>query len=211
MSEQNTDTLIERLTGELTSVQPLQPFVRFLTGVTIVTLYLVLASIVLGIRPDLVNKFKDPFFLFETALATLMMLTSVVCAAWLCIPDMRGRKWLISLPFTLGGIFLLWTGLRSFTEGVNMPLLHWDHCFEDGMFLGAVPAAWLVFTSRRGATTHPYLMAVMNAMAVGAGGYVALRFTCVMDTVGHAFIFHLVPFIVFGLITGLAGRRIFNW
>ena len=138
-------------------------------------------------------------------------LSAALCAAFLCVPDMRGQKWLISVPFTFLAVFLLWIGLRSWVEGVDMPAIHMGHCMSDGFWMAGIPAAIMVFLSTRGATTRPYLSALMVTLAITAFGYIGLRATCMMDTVGHATIYHLIPFTVFGAVLGLIARRLYKW
>ncbi len=212
MSDQSTETLIDNLTEELSPMRRLvHPSLRALPWVALAMAYVAGVVNYLGLRPDLFAQFENSTFLFETGLMFFITLTAVLASAFLCVPDMRGRKWLVSVPSTLFLAFLLWTITRSFTEGIHMPAIHWDHCFQDRALMGFVPAVAIMFLGTRGATTRPRMMALMNILAVGALGYIGLRFTCSLDTVGHAALYHLFPFIVFGSALGFAARRIYRW
>ncbi len=208
----NTETLIDDLTEGLQPRKRLaHPFVRVLPWVFLALAYMTGVVNYLGIRPDLASKFKDGAFLFEIGAMSAVSFSAVLASAWLCVPDMRGVKWLVAVPLTLLGAFLFWCGVRAYTDGFIMPELHWDHCFNDAALMGFVPAAAVIFMSTKGATTRPFLMGVMNALSVGALGYVGLRFTCIMDTVGHAGVYHLLPFIAFGVLLGAGARFVFRW
>lgn len=187
------------------------PFIRILPWLVFALVYTYAAVQYIGVRPDIAVKLADPLFLFETAIGLAMSMSAAMTAAWLCVPDMRGQVWMVAFPALLGGVFLVWETIRSVTEGLALQAPHWDHCFEDALLFGTVPAAVLIFTTVRGATTRPFLMALMNVIAVAALAYVGLRFTCMLDTVGHSLIYHVFPFVVFGSVLGLAARRVFRW
>ncbi len=212
MSEKNTDNLIDELTQELEPVKcmvhPLRRVVPWLVGVV---MYVVAIVHYIGLRPDFYKKFEDLSFLFENAMMALVAVSAALSASWMCVPDMRGQKWLISAPFSFLFVFLTWVGLRGLVEGVNLPSMHIDHCMADGFWMAVIPAALLVFITTRGATTRPILTALMTALSVSAFGYIGLRFTCMMDTIGHATIYHLVPFVLFGAVLGLLARRVYRW
>jgi len=208
----NAETLIDNLCNGLRPCKRLpHPFLRALSGAILALAYVAGVVNYLGIRPDLAQKFQDTAFLFEIGTMGAVSLSAVLAASWLCVPDMRGVKWLVAVPLTLFGVFLFWCGIRAHVDGFAMPAMHWDHCFNDGLLMGFVPAAAVIFMSRRGATTRPFLMALVAVLSVGALGYVGLRFTCMMDTVGHAGVYHLLPFTVFGVLTGAGARVLFKW
>ena len=207
-----TETLIDDLAESLQPCKsPAHPLVRVLPWVFLALAYMTGVVNYLGIRPDLVHKFKDSTFLFEIGAMAAVSFSAAMASAWLCVPDMRGAKWLVAVPLTLLGTFVFWCGVRAHVDGFALPAMHWDHCFNDAMLMGLVPAAAVIFMSRGGATTRPLLMGMMNALSVGALGYVGLRFTCMLDTLGHAGLYHLLPFIVFGALLGGAARFVFRW
>lgn len=212
MSNKSVDEMIDSLTDELQPLKPLaHPLLRvlpFLIGGVFYTWFIVGY---IGLRGDFAAKLVELNFLFENAIMMLLGLSSALCASWLCVPDMRGQRWMIPLPFTFGFIFLLWTVLRAYAEGMEWPSMHFDHCMESGLWIAAVPAALMAFLTARGASTQPLLSAAMTVMAVTAFAYIGLRFTCMMDTVGHATVYHLIPFVLLGTLIGVLARRLFKW
>ncbi|MCF8496703.1 MAG: DUF1109 domain-containing protein [Alphaproteobacteria bacterium] len=213
MSQNNIDNLVDSLAEDLAPVCRLaHPLLRIAPWIAAAVLYTAGAIAFLGLRPDLSLKMSDPAFLFEVSLMAMMAFSAALASAWMCVPDRRGQGWVVPVPVTLLGVFFLWSFVRSYAEGVLLPPLHRDHCFISGLLMGAVPAAALVFLLRRGAaTTCPSLMALMNILAVGGLGYIGLRLTCRMDTVGHACFYQLVSFLVGGAVLGILARRIYRW
>ena len=163
-----------------------------------------------GLRMDWQERLTDIFFMTDMALAAAIWISALCAVAWLCIPDMRGQGWIKILPVGLTSVLILVEIGRGGMEGMNFSFSH-GTCFEGGLLMGMVPLALVAFMSRGGNTTSPYWMAGMNALAVGAAGYIGLRLLCPMDDVGHGFIMHFLPFILIGAAVALLARKLFRW
>ena len=213
MNNQSVEACIDNLAEDLRPVRRFRhPFLRALPWIFVAFLYVTAVVQYLGVRPDLMStRISDPAFLFEAGMMLAISLSAALAALWLCVPDMRGRAWLPVVPLTLLSGFVFWCVVRAQTEGFAMPEIHWDHCFQDAALMGFLPAVVLVFMTAKGATTRPLTMAFMTVLAVGALGYVGLRFTCMLDTVAHAGLYHIFPFAVFGGVLGFAARRLYRW
>lgn len=212
MKKDNTDDLISQLTENFSPVKTLaHPFIRILPWLIAMPLYIAAIVAWIGIRPDAALKLHDPVFLFEITLTIAMAITAALSSAWLAVPDMRGKNWLSVIPLTLLTVFVSWESMRAATEGVQMHPFFWGHCLADGVAFGFIPAAAIIFLGKGGMTTHPRMMALMNVLAVSGFGYAALRFTCGADTVWHAGIYHILPFIIFGIAAGALARRLYRW
>lgn len=208
----DVDKLIENLAADHKPVKKMaHPLLRVLPWFFVAATYIGAVVFYLGIRPDVADKLQDVYFLMDIGLMFFIALSSALCSAWLCVPDMRGHKWMIGVPFTMVFVFGLWTTVLAMTKGMGMPNLAWDHCYEDGMFMAVIPATLLIFLTQQGATTRPYLTAFMNILSISALGYIGLRFTCIMDSIEHAFLMHILPFVIFGTILGFFARRVYNW
>lgn len=142
----------------------------------------------------------------------MLAISAVLASSWLCVPDMRGQKWLLSVPVTLLSVFSFWyvlllaqgTGTYEFRPGFGA-------CTGDGILFGSLPVLALIFLTRKGATTRPYWMGFMNTLSVGALGLTMLRFTCGGDAPLHIAFYHFLPFIVLGILLGMLARRIYDW
>lgn len=210
--EKDIDELIGKLSEELEPVKPLpHPLIQAIPYILISFAYMAVVVFYVGVRPDVAAKLGDSAFMIEIFLMGFLAITSTITAIYLTIPDMRGDKWLLAVPFTLLGAFFAWVTIRSFTEGVHMPKIHLDHCMGEGGYMTIIPLAVLFFLTKRGATTRPYLSFLMTIFAIAGLGYVGLRFTCMMDTIGHATVSHMIPYIVIGSLLGIAAKKIYKW
>ncbi|MCB9984005.1 MAG: DUF1109 domain-containing protein [Rhodospirillales bacterium] len=208
----NIESLIEGLADELKPQKPLpHPLLRVLPFLVIAIIYVSGLVYIVGVRSDIGEKFSDPAYMIEIFLMAFTALSSGIAASYLSVPDMRGAKWVIAPPLTALAIFCVWSIIRASAEGMHMPHIHFDHCMGEGVFISVAPLALLITLIRKGASTHPYLGALMNAMAAAGLGYVGLRFTCSMDTVGHATVSHLIPYVIIGMILALSARKVFKW
>lgn len=212
MTKQDMDKLIGDLCAGLKPVRPLpHPLLRVLLYVVLTGGYVGAMVYMYGLRMDWADKLHDLHFVFETGLALSIWLSAVLSAVWLCVPDMRGQGWLKIVPVTLAAVMVGWSLLRAGFEGVSLFPIHWVHCFKDGCIMGVVPFLLIILMARRGATCKPYWMAAMNVLAVTTAGWIGLRLTCPMNDMGHGFIYHLIPYMAFGLVVALAARRLFRW
>jgi hypothetical protein len=205
-------TLIETLSAELSPVMPLaRPLRRAGLWIACALAYLALFVAFSGLRHDIGTAISSGCFLCEMALAVVIGLSAVLASAWLCVPDGTQNRAVVIAPLAGLAVFSVWVAGRSFTEPLVMPHLHWEHCFNTGLAMGFIPALALILLSRRGATTAPGLMALMNSLAVAALGFIGLRLNCAEDSVGHAILLHLLPFMAAGIIVGFVARRLYRW
>ncbi len=208
-----SDALIDQLSEDLQVIKPLpHPAKRFLLWAVAAAFYIVGCILLIGVRPDFeATLFSNHVYIFEIALMLMIALSAGMGGFLLCIPDMRGQRWLRFLAPALLVVYIIWSIIRAQLEGLHLQPIHWDHCFADGLLVGTAPMVLLMFFTMRGATTQPITQALFNAMAIAALGYVALRITCPLDTVGHSCLYHLAPFILFGLVISLLAKKIFRW
>ncbi len=210
--EHNIDQLIDTLADDL---KPrghlLHPFLRVSPWLVIALCYLVGVVHFLGLRMDWHEKLAETTFVFELALTGLIAAFAGYSAGWLAVPDMREQRWLLSVPTTLFGVFLLLKLSEIFVAGFHIPALTWHFCFSDALLMGIVPVALLLMLVRRGATTRPYWLAFMSVLSVSALGWGALRLTCSADNSGHTLFFHFMPFILMAALFGSLARRLYRW
>lgn len=209
----STDKLINSLCDNLEPVKPMKhPLLRAYPWLAFATLYAITASLMIGVRPDLSSKLSDSTFLFEIGIATSLGISAFLASFWAEIPDQRGQKWILTIPFTITFIFILWTLCRMAGEDTHMiEAFSWHECFTKGVLLGTVPIAALTALQRHSATTCAVTSALLNILGAGAVGFIALRFTCIDDSVEHTVLHHIAPFITSGFFLGLIVRRFYKW
>lgn len=212
MSADKTDTLIDGLVEELDKVPCLShPITALLPWVFFTLCYLSVVVLYLGVRHDFSEVIQDRVFLFENALVLFIAISAAISSAWLRVPDMRGHKWLIALPFSFFSVFVLWITLQIAEVGVTSLHFHWHDCFQEALLMGVLPAAAIIVSCRKGCTTHPYIMTFMNVLSASAMGYIGLRITCASNAIEHLAPHHIGPFILLGIIGGLLARPLFKW
>lgn len=206
------DAVIDALADDLQPVRPFyHPVMRMLPRFLLIAVYIIVIILAMGVRSDFIEKLGSAVFLFEILLMGCVGLSALAASAWLSVPDIRGQRWVVALPFAFLFAFGLWDVARIFEEGMPLNAIHWSHCWEIGLLVAAVPAALVVFLARGGATTHPVLMSVMNVIGFAGLPYVALRVTCNIDTVEHSTFIHMLPFVIIGVVGGLSSRYIYRW
>ncbi|MCB1593016.1 MAG: DUF1109 family protein [Alphaproteobacteria bacterium] len=211
-TEKNTDALIESLCSDLKPCCKLRhPFWRGVPWIILAFVYVVGTVYLQGFRPDIATQTGVPEFIFELGLVCAMAITAAFCAVWLCVPDMRGQTWIVSIPFTLLFAFSLLIGARMALGGFVLPQIQWCFCYQSSILYGIIPALTIFIVSLKGRTTHPNLLAFMVSLAVGGVGYFGLRLVCKSEDIGHIMVIHTLPYILFGLIAALLARRIYRW
>lgn len=206
------DALIDGLSDEIKAVKVMaHPFKRAIPWIIISLLYLSVSIGLIGFRPDIGIKIGDANFVFEIILVLAMSIKAGLCAIWLCVPDMRGQKWMLAVPVSLFLSFIVWTGLRVLLEPMEILHMHWHTCYTAFIVFGAIPALMIFILSMAGRTTHPYILSGMNTLAVGGLGYIGLRLVCMSEDIGHALAYHILPFAVLGLVSSIIGRKIYHW
>jgi hypothetical protein len=204
--------LIDSLCVELCEVKIMpHPLKRVIPWIIIACAYVLASVYFMGLRSDIASQMIRPIYVFELFLISAVAISAAFCAIWLCVPDMRGQRWMLAVPTSLFASFLIWTGLRAGLEHFNVPHVQWHICYLEAIIFGALPAVAIFVLSMRGKTTHPYLLSLMNTLAVGGFGYLGLRLTCASEDIAHICIFHIAPYALFGLFASLFGRRIYRW
>ncbi len=207
-----TNSIIDDLASDLEPVKALRhPFKRALPWLIFTIFYVLFGIFMLGARGDFVSKLSDSTYIFEMSLVLVMSISATMCSLWMCVPDMRGQKWLLATSLTLIFVTLAWIVTQAVMNMDHVPYGYWSHCFKDAVFFGLLPAASIVFLSMKGSTTKPYLMILMNIIAVSGLGYIGLRVTCASDDIGHICVFHILPYIALGAVIGAIGRRFYRW
>ena len=207
-----TETLIDRLTAELTPVHRIaRPETRLAWWLLISMPAIAAVVRVFGLRPDLGDRLADRAFLIEVGAALLTALVGIYAALCAGLPDQPGWKvWLPMAPMAL------WLGVlgqqcvdvffRLGPEGLQVT--------SDAMCLpaialgGLVPAIAIVVMLRRSGkfrTTHACLCGALGAAALGAA---ALRLYHTEDAAIMVIVWQLGSVALFSLVAGAIGRML---
>jgi hypothetical protein len=213
MSKQNsTDDLIASLAEDLEPVKPIaNPLYCIVPWIVLTILYTAFIVYSLGLRFDVHEKLQSPEFLFEMINVFVMGAVAAWCSVLLRYPDVRGTKWLLSVPVTLCLSLAVWHLCIVYSKGFQVPNLTLHHCVKDAGLIGGFPILIMLIVVRRGKTTFPRWMAFMNVLAVGAVGWIGLRLSCMSDDIGHTFLYHFFPFVIGGLLISALAKRLYSW
>ena len=184
---------------------------RFIPWAILAFLYVVGVVWFTGLRYDIQDAMNNPIFIFEIGMALIIFFTCALSAAYLTLPDHGQKIWIKIVPLTLVSVFVFWSVIKGYTEGISFPSLSGLHCVERGAIVEIVPILIMLLVSTRGHTTQPSWLVAMNVIAVVALGWVGLRLTCSMGEMGHSYIFHLLPFAIIGAALSLFARKLFKW
>ncbi len=209
---QTIDDVIDGLSGDLQPVSVMRhPLSRALPSAMLCALYVFVVSFAIGFRADISDKFDEPLFVTEVLLSVFIAVSAAMASSWLCVPDMRGQKWLLAAPAVLFACMSLIYMNMTFAQGYEVPHLEWHRCVYQGFYMVGLPLLAVLVMSRKGRTTHPFWMSLNNTLSVSMMGWVGLRFTCAADDVDHIFTYHFFPFVVVGFLLLLFARRIYRW
>ncbi|MDH5723072.1 MAG: DUF1109 domain-containing protein [Alphaproteobacteria bacterium] len=210
--EDSTQKIINSLCEDLHELKLApHPLKMALLWMVLGVVYLGVCLYVFEIRDDLGTKLLDFLFVFEMILTLSMAISAAFCSVWMAVPDMRGQKWMLSVPITFFAVLVTWIGLQTLLASYKFPDIHWHNCYKEAMVFGVIPAIALIYFSLRGKTTRPAGLSVMNALAVGGFGYTALRLSCGSDNIGHICAYHILPYILFALFCIFIVRKIYRW
>ncbi len=208
----NTEKLIASLASDLEEVRcASHPLKKAMPWFVFAVFYVAFVVAVFGMRADFLDQIRNPTYVFEMLLVVLMSMSASLCSLWLCVPDMRGQKWMLAVPLSLFSVLVTWIVVRLTLSLDHMPEIVWHKCITEAIIFGLVPAVTLVLLASRGKTTQPKMMSFMNIIAIGGLGYIGLRLTCVSEDIGHILSFHFAPYIFIGALIALAGVKIFRW
>lgn len=206
------DDMIKQLSGELKPVCCLgNPYLRAMKWLSVGLISVVIIGAILGFRGDLGTKMMSPGFELEIIVALLLAVSSAIAASWLSVPDGAEKKQVVIMPYILVAFAGLLFARETFHHGIDLPEFKLTTCMLNGLIMGLIPVALMVYLMKCGASTRPVLMTLVSMIASGSIGYIGLRLICHSDAIGHVCLYHVVPFVVIGLILGLLARRLFRW
>jgi hypothetical protein len=209
----NTEELIKALAHDATPVTPVShPFVQCAKWLGGGAVYLALSVMYLGLRPDVMERLHSPLFVAELGLLGGIIVATLLSAALLAFPDMHQKRGAAFAPvfavllFVLA-IFMAW---HADNPPSAMPM-HNVECFLCIASISLLPAAWMIFSMRKFASTHPYLaggIALLCAFSIGA---LALRLSEPTDSIAHIVEWHYLPMIGITMLGLWVGRVFLKW
>jgi hypothetical protein len=209
----NIEELVEALAQDATKVQPApHPFrlsLRWLAGATA---YIVLSLVISGLRPDLMAKFHEPWFVAEIICLVGILAATSSGAAVLVFPDLHQMRRVVFAPAVLLALFVAIIFFSWHADSPPAPLpQHSYQCTISIALFSILPAAWIFYSMRKFASTHCHLagsIALLYAFSIGA---LWLRLHEQNDSVMHVIQWHYIPMVGFGIIGLWVGKVLLKW
>jgi hypothetical protein len=210
-----TDELIRSLAAEMKPVRRLRPpLFRAACWLLLGTVVLTLLAINQGIRPDLLQRLREPAFAASMAGSMLTGILAAVAAFIVSLPD-RSRLWLL-LPAPALVIWLSNIGYQCMTQWVAIGPDGIDpgeaaRCFAT-LVLASLPLSLAMLVMLRyAALVRPTAVAFTGGIAVAAITATALSLFHSADASAMILMWSVGTAILFGGIGGLFGRHMFGW
>lgn len=209
----NVEELIEQLVQEKVVVKPApHPYMLSLKWMLMAVAYLAVSLAVSGLRPDLADKFYQPWFVAEIVALICIFAATSLSAALLSFPDIHQMRRLAFAPVIALALLVLVMFLAWQNDNPPAPLpIHSFECTVSITVLALLPVVWAFLEMRQFASTHyrwAGSIALLFAFSVGA---LWLRLHEVNDSIMHVVEWHYLPMIVFGIVGWWLGKKILRW
>jgi hypothetical protein len=209
----NIEELVDSLAQDAAPVKPApHPFMLSLRWVAVAAAYLVVSLGLSGLRPDLMQKLHEPWFVAEMAALALIFIATSLSAAVLAFPDLHQMRKAALAPAAL---FALFMAIIFFAWRADMPPaplpVHSFECTLSITLFSLLPATWTFFSMRQFASTHcrwAGTVALLFAFSVGA---LWLRLHELNDSIIHVILWHYLPMLGIGLVGWWLGKRLLKW
>lgn len=210
---ENIDDLVARLAQDTTAVKPApHPFMLSLQWLGIAAIYLALSLALSGLRPDLLEKFHNTWFVAEVAALLGIFIVTSLSAALLAFPDLHQKRNLALAPAWMFALFLLVLFFSWRADSPPAPLpIHSFECTLGIMLMALLPAGWTFYSMRKYASTHYRLAGSAALLAAFSVGALWLRLHEATDSISHVIEWHYLPMLAIGIIGLWLGKRLLKW
>jgi hypothetical protein len=208
-----TPELIDMLCADTKPVRRLRPpFVRAALWLLFASLVLVAMAALLGTRPDLAERLRQPTFVGALAGALLTGVLAAVAAFYLSLPD-RSRLWLL-LPVPALLLWISTIGYGCLTDWVSIEpdgvrLGTTLECFVT-LVLASLPLSLVLLVMlRHAARLYPTTVAMMGGLASAGIAATALSLFHELDASVMVLLWNLGAAALIVALGGIFGRRLF--
>lgn len=209
----NIDKLVATLSADAAPIRPaLHPYKLWALGLGAGTAYIVLMLAFSGLRPDIMTKLHEPWFVAEIVTLILIFASTSLSTALLAYPDLHQMRRTAYAPAYALGLFVLVMLLSRHADSpLAPPPIHGYQCTLDIGLTALLPAMWTLYALRKLASTHYRLagsIALLSAFSIGA---LWLRLEEQNDSIIHLIQWHYLPMLACGLFGLWLGKLILKW
>ena len=208
-----TPELIEILCADAKPVRRLRPpLVRAALWLLFASLVLLALASLLGTRPDLAERLRQPIFVAALAGSLLTGVLAAVAAFHLSLPD-RSRLWLL-LPVPALVLWVLTIGYGCLTDWVSIGpdgvrLGTTLECFATLLIASVPTSVILLVMLRHTARLYPTTVAMMGGLASAGIAATALSLFHELDASVMVLLWTLGTTVLIVALGGIFGRTLF--
>lgn len=210
----NTDKLIARLSEEAAPVTPWDPVRVIARWLIVAAGYLLLVTLALGIRPDIMMKLAQPLYSLELFLCSVVAATAGAAAAFLAIPHSNQERWIKWLPFfpmaVLGAVLIMEGGVDAGLLSASASTPQYSIVLEF-LLLAVIPGIFLFAIIRSAATVKCCWAGSMAALAVGSLAYLVLRLVETGGNTADVMVWCYLPMLALTMTGMLLGKFLLRW
>lgn len=209
----NIDELIAKLSQDTAAVKPApHPFMLSAKWMGGAVAYLVVALMFSGLRPDLMSKLHEPWFVAEIAALVCIFIATSLSAALLSFPDIHQLRRVAFAPVITFALFVavMFLAWRADNPPAALPV-HSFECTASISLFSLLPAVWTFFEMRKFASTHYRLAGCIALLFAFSTGAIWLRLYEVNNSILHVIMWHSLPMIAFGTAGLWLGKKILKW
>jgi hypothetical protein len=209
----NIETLINQLAQDTAPIRPApHPFMLSAKWMLAALAYILVSLLISGLRPDLMIKLHELWFVAEIAALIGIFIATALSAALLSFPDLHQMRRITFVPVIMFALFVLVMFLAWRADNPPAPLpVHSFECTISITLFSLLPIFWTFFKMRKLASTHSHLAgccALLFAFSISA---IWIRLHEVNDSIIHVIQWHYLPMIVFSLVGLWLGKVMLKW
>ena len=209
----NIEALIARLAEDRLPAKPAShPFMLSIKWMMAALAYLLASLLISGLRPDLMIKLHEPWFIAEIAALVGIFIATSLSAALLSFPDLHQMRRAAFAPVIMFALFALVMFFAWRTDNPSAPLpVHNFECTISITLLSLLPIFWTFLKMRKLASTHYHLAGCCTLLFAFSIGAIWLRLHEINDSIMHVVQWHYLPMIAFGLVGLWLGKVMLKW
>ena len=209
----NIDALIDQLAQDTAPVRPApHPFMLSAKWMIAAFAYLLVSLLISGLRPDLMIKLHEPWFIAEIAALVGIFIATSLSAALLSFPDLHQMRRAAFAPVIMFALFALVMFFAWRADNPSAPLpVHNFECTISITLLSLLPIFWTFLKMRKLASTHYHLAGCCTLLFAFSIGAIWLWLHDINDSIMHVVQWHYLPMIAFGLVGLWLGKVMLKW
>lgn len=215
----DTNELVSKLVDELKPVKQLPSAKCCSVYWGGMAAFLVVGAVIVlgGVRPDFLEIIRRPVFLFENIAMLVAGLLAASVAFQLRVPQAvitRPIKGLLTAATAIWifEVIRCYLNASDLASEARLDFAHYIHdCLIDLTLMMAIPAAFMFFMLKKGATTQALWAGYAALLATASFAALGMRYLCASDDPAHLLVWHFLPVVVYAAIGSLIGRTLLRW